>query len=424
MHEIKWIRENTEAFDRAMESRGLEPISSKILELDNDKRQLLTIIQKLQHARKEKADLISKSANKRPEAVNAIKKDAQDIKEKLAQLELQLDDNIELEQYLSSLPNIPEIDVPVGPDETYNKVIRTSGIIKNFDFKPKQHFELGEKLEMLDFSHTSKISGSRFATLSKDLARLERALANFMLDVHTQKFGYEEISPPCLVRDEAMFGSGQLPKLDKESFSTTNGYRLIPTSEVSLVNLVAGKMLEAQTLPLRYVACTPCFRSEAGAAGKDTRGLMRMHQFLKVELVSITKAEDSAQELERKVNCAEEILKILEIPYRVILLSTGDMGFCSQKTYDIEVWLPGQNNYREISSCSNCGDFQGRRMKARYRNANDKNSIFVHTLNGSGLAVGRTIIAIMENYQNEDGSITIPKALRPYMDGKELIKKA
>lgn len=423
MHDLKWIRENSDQFDIALSKRGLPPISQQIVSLDESKRQLTTLIQKLQHARKEKATLIAKHANSHSPELTTLKRDAGHIKDKLSELEEKLNNETELEKLLSTMPNIPSEDVPVGADETENVEIRKWGKIPEFSFKPKAHDELGEAMGNMDFAHTAKISGSRFVTLKAGLALLERALANFMLDLHTTKFGYTEISPPLLVRDSAMYGTGQLSNLADESFVTTNGYRLIPTSEVPLTNLVYDTILDQEKLPLRFTAHTPCFRSEAGAAGKDTRGMIRQHQFYKVELVSITTPELSNDEHERMTNAAEEVLKLLELPYRVILLCTGDMGFAAQKTYDLEVWMPNQNKYREISSCSNCGDFQARRLKARYlANHSNREKLFVHTLNGSAIAVGRTLIAILENYQQADGSVRIPKVLIPYMKGIEVLK--
>ena len=364
--------------------------------------------------------------------------------------EKRLDD--ELRNLLAAVPNAPADDVPVGPDETANVELRKVGAPRDFkDFKPKQHFELGEALGLMDFETAAKLSGSRFVVLKGALARLERALSQFMLDLHTSEHGYTEINPPLLVRDDTMFGTAQLPKFEEDQFSATRrltdaelgelektrenlarqdframartlisvnpGYWLIPTAEVPLTNLVREEITDEAKLPIRVTAGTPCFRAEAGAAGKDTRGMIRQHQFSKVELVSVTTPEQSAKEHERMTKCAEEVLKRLDIPYRVVVLSTGDMGFAAQKTYDIEVWLPGQGMYREISSCSNCGDFQARRMNARYRPQGAKETRFVHTLNGSGVAVGRALIAVMENYQEEDGSIRIPTVLKPYMAG-------
>lgn len=420
MHDIKWIRDNMDEFDQALAKRGIKAISKEIIEMDESKRQLVTLVQKLQAARKEKAASIGKLANSRSSELVNLKRDATHIKEKLSELEEKLNNEVELDTILASLPNIPSNDVPFGKDENDNVEVRKWGEIPQFSFTPKAHYDLGESLNMMDFVQTAKISGSRFVTLKAGLAKLERALANFMLDMHTLKYGYTEVSPPLLVRDAAMFGVGQLPKFADESFVTTDGYRLIPTSEVSLTNLVANTVLDIETLPMRYTAFTPCFRSEAGAAGRDTRGMIRVHQFSKVELVSIVRPEDSDAEHERMTKIAEEVLKALELPYRVMLLCSGDMGFSAKKTYDLEVWLPSQNKYREISSCSNCGDFQARRLKARYISDNStREKSFVHTLNGSALAVGRTMVAILENYQQEDGTIMIPKILLPYMSGIE-----
>ena len=423
MHDIKWIRENAEAFDKALTSRGIKVSSKDILELDEEKRQVITLIQRLQKSRNEKAEQIAKLKNRNSNEFITLKKDSQDIKEKLTELEMTLNSEVELKNLLITLPNTPDKDVPVGQDESANVEIRKHGKIRDFSFKEADHVEIGEKLEMMDFVQTAKISGSRFVSLFGDLAKLERALGNFMLDLHTTKFGFTEVSPPYLVKQDAMFGAGQLPKFSEESFQTTNDYRLISTSEVSLVNMVADKIVEEEELPIRYTAHTPCFRSEAGAAGRDTRGMFRVHQFNKVELVTICTPEEAEAEHNLVLNAAEEVLKQLELPYRVMLLSTGDMGFTAKKTFDIEVWLPGQQKYREISSCSNCGDFQARRMKARYKTKIDKTNQFPHTINGSGLAVGRCLIAIIENYQNEDGSVTIPKVLIPYMRGQEKINK-
>lgn len=420
MLDIKWIRENQDEFDRLMATRGIEPMSAHILDLDEKKRQATTLIQQLQHARKEISKKLGENSDKNGKEFDQLKKDAQDIKEKLEELEKSVGHEDDLQKIMESLPNMPASEVPYGVDETGNLEIRKHGNPREI-FNPRQHFELGENLDMMDFAQTAKISGSRFVTLKSDLARLERAIANFMLDIHTREFDFMEVSPPMLVKDRAMYGTGQLPKLAEESFVTTNEYRLIPTSEVSLTNMVSDMIISREKLPLRYTAYTPCFRSEAGAAGKDTRGMIRLHQFNKVELVSITTPEESDNEHEYITNAAETILKRLELPYRVMLLCSGDMGFSAKKTYDLEVWLPGQNKYREISSCSNCGDFQARRMKSRYKEFGQNNTTFVHTLNGSGLAVGRTLIAVLENYQNEDGSITIPSALVSYMGGIEKI---
>ena len=326
-----------------------------------------------------------------------------------------------LEAALAALPNLPGDDVPVGADETANREVRRWSEPPAFDFEPREHFEIGEVLGMMDFEGAARMSGARFVVLTGALARMERALASFMLDMHTTEFGYTEVNPPALVRDGAVFGTGQLPKFGADLFRTEDGFWLIPTAEVPLTNLAAGRILEGESLPRRYAAMTWCFRSEAGAAGKDTRGMIRQHQFTKVELVSVTRPEDSEAELERMTDCAEEVLERLGLPYRTVVLSTGDMGFAARKTYDVEVWLPGQGRYREISSCSDCADFQARRMVARYRPKGGKGTRFVHTLNGSGLAVGRTLIAILENGQRADGTVAVPDALAPYMGGLEVI---
>ncbi|MDF2965521.1 MAG: seryl-tRNA synthetase [Rickettsiaceae bacterium] len=422
MLDLDWIVKNKEKFEELSAKRGLPPISGELAKLDEKRRQLTTLVQQLRHARKEKAKLLGFIKDKNSKEFEDIKRDAAHINDKLEELQAKLSSDDQLTKLLETLPNLPDDDVPYGTDESMNKIIRTWGTIKDTSHA-KEHFELGEDLKMMDFVQTAKISGSRFVTLKSDLARLERALINFMMDVHTRQFQYVEVSPPYLVRNQAMYGVGQLPKFSDESFETTNNYRLIPTGEVPLTNLVADSIIAREVLPLRFVAYTPCFRSEAGSAGRDTRGMFRVHQFGKVELVSITTPYESKDEHEYLTNAAEEILKRLELPYRVALLCSGDMGFSARKTYDLEVWLPGQKKYREISSCSNCGDFQARRMKARYKELGASETTFVHTLNGSALAVGRTIIAIMENYQNEDGSITIPKALVSYMGGIDKIER-
>lgn len=421
MLDIKWIRENPKEFDRLIKMRGYEPLSSKILNLDEERRQLITLIQQLQHARKEKSKALGYLKDKSPKDFENAKKDVHDLKEKIDQLNNKLSEDMELENLLDSLPNLPDEEVPFGLDESSNKELKKTGNIK-FVPKAMEHFEIGENLNMMDFQQTAKISGSRFVTLKGDLALMERALINFMIDIHTKEFGFLEISPPYIVRESAMYGVGQLPKFADDSFLTTDGFRLIPTSEVTLVNMVSDMILNRDELPMRLVAHSPCFRSEAGSAGKDTRGMIRLHQFHKVELVSITTPDQSDFEHEYMLNAAETILKRLDIPYRVMLLCSGDMGFSAKKTYDIEVWLPGQRKYREISSCSNCGDFQARRMKARYKETQDSDTIFVHTLNGSGLAVGRTMVAILENYLNEDGSVTVPDILVDYMGGIDRIE--
>ncbi|HAQ36201.1 MAG TPA: serine--tRNA ligase, partial [Alphaproteobacteria bacterium] len=329
-----------------------------------------------------------------------------------------------LNQYLAGLPNLPEDDVPVGEDEAANEEVRGWGEPRDFDFEPKDHSDLGEALGMLDFDAAAKMSGARFSVLTGGLARLERALAAFMLDLHTSEHGYLEVSPPYMVRDEAMFGTGQLPKFAEDLFRTTDERWLIPTAEVPLTNLVRDAIHDEGAFPMRMTAHTPCFRAEAGSAGRDTRGLIRQHQFHKVEMVTVTTPEQSADELERMTGCAEEVLRRLELPYRVMLLSSGDMGFGAKRTYDLEVWLPSQKGYREISSCSNCGDFQARRMNARFRREGEKKPDFLHTLNGSGVAVGRAMLAVMENHQNADGSINIPAALQPYLGGMTKLERS
>lgn len=422
MHDIKWIRDNAAAFDAGLERRGLAPASPALFALDAKRREALAAAQAIQAERKEISRAIGQRKAKGDDATDLLErvgdsKQAQADAEERARLA-----EAELDAALAALPNLPADDVPDGPDETANVEIRRWGEPRTFDFRPKEHFELGEGLGLMDFDRAAKLSGARFVVLTGALARLERALASFMLDLHTSRFGYVEVNPPAMVRDEAVFGTGQLPKFGEDLFRTTDGRWLIPTAEVPLTNLVAGEILDEDSLPLRRTAMTWCFRAEAGAAGKDTRGMIRQHQFTKVELVSITRPEDSNAEHERMTSCAETVLQMLELPYRVVVLCTGDMGFAARKTYDIEVWLPGQGRYREISSCSNCGDFQARRMKARCRPRGEKATRFVHTLNGSGLAVGRTLIAVLENCQQADGSIAIPNALRPYMNGLEAIR--
>ena len=423
MFDIRWIRENREAFDRGMQRRGLQPQAERLLEIDEERRKLLTELQELQNRRNAASKEIGAAmkAGER-ERAEALKAKVAEMKRRLQALE---DAAREVEEKLraalSELPNIPLDEVPDGESEDDNVEVRREGTPRAFDFEPKEHWQLGEALGMMDFEAAAKLSGSRFVVLKGDLARLQRALAQFMLDVQTREHGYEEVWPPLLVRDDALFGTGQLPKFAEDLFRTTDDRWLIPTAEVPLTNLVRESILPQDALPQRYCALTPCFRSEAGAAGRDTRGMIRQHQFDKVELVSITTPEEGRAELDRKLACAEDILKRLGLPYRVMLLCAQDMGFSAQITFDLEVWLPGQGKYREISSVSLCGDFQARRMNARYRPQDEKKPRFVHTLNGSGLAVGRALIAVMENGQNEDGSITIPEALRPYMGGQEMI---
>ncbi len=425
MFDIKAIRDNPELFDRGLAKRGVEPFSTRILALDEERRALIGRVQEAQTKRNEASKLIGKAKASGDEA------EARRVIEEVAALKDQLQKgedrqrwlDQELSDLLAAIPNIPLDDVPIGEDEDANVQRHTHGERREFNFSPKEHFDLGEDLGLMDFETAAKMSGSRFVVLKGALARMERALASFMLDIHVGEFGYEEIAPPLLVRDEAVFGTSQLPKFAEDLFKTENGHWLIPTAEVPLTNLVRESILDGAELPKRFTAFTPCFRSEAGSAGKDTRGMIRLHQFNKVEMVAITTRETSNEELERMLTGAETVLQRLELPYRVMTLSTGDMGFAAQKTYDIEVWLPGQDSYREISSISVCGDFQARRMNARYRVDGEKKTHFVHTLNGSGLAIGRTIVAIMENYQQADGSIAIPEALQPYMGGRETIAK-
>jgi len=423
MFDAKWIRDNPEAFDRGRARRNLPPLAAEIIARDAKRRAAQTSWQEMQARRNELSKQIGQLKSKGQDAT-AVMAEVAALKDKMAEAEAAEQAAAkELDGILASIPNLPAPDVPEGLDEKSNREERAVGGKPNFAFTAKQHFEIGEALGLMSFEDAAKLSGARFVVLKGMLARLERALAQFMLDLHTGELGYTEVSPPFLVRDTALFGTGQLPKFAEDQFRTEQGLWLIPTSEVPLTNLAADEIIDETALPWRFTALTPCFRSEAGAAGKDTRGMIRQHQFLKVELVSIAHPDHSDEEHKRMTNCAEEVLKRLGLPYRVITLCTGDMGFSAQKTYDIEVWLPGQNAYREISSCSNCGEFQARRMKARYRKPGEKGTHFVHTLNGSGLAVGRTLVAILENYQQQDGSVAIPAVLRPYMNGLERIAK-
>lgn len=421
MHDIKWIRENPEAFDAAMAARKQEITAERLMNIDVERRKLMTEHQEMLARRKAISGEIG-MLRKKGEDADDLMAEMGTLKDKIKEAEDgQAALNEQLDLLLSSFANILDPEVPVGDDEDDNVEVNRWGTPAEFDFKPLEHFEIGEKLGMMDFETAAKLSGSRFVILRGGLAKLERALAQFMIDLHTTEHGYEETVTPMLVRDDAMFGTGQLPKFAEDSFKTTNDYWLIPTSEVTLTNQVAGDIIDQAKLPLRYTALTQCFRSEAGSAGRDTRGMIRQHQFSKVEMVSIVEAEKSDEELTRKTRCAETVLERLGLPYRTVILCTGDIGFSACKTYDIEVWLPGQGRYREISSCSNTRDFQARRMNARYRAAGDKKTQFVHTLNGSGLAVGRCLIAVMENYQQADGSIRVPDALKPYMGGLEVI---
>lgn len=420
MHDLRAIRENPEAFDRGLGRRGLAALSSSVTDLDSRRRAAQTQMQEMQARRNEAAKEIG-VAKREGRDVQPILDEMAQLKERLPQLEEEERRlGIELDGLLATLPNIPADDVPDGPDESANVEIRRWGTPPEIA-DPKQHYELGEALGLMDFEAAARMSGARFAVLKGGLARLERALADFMLDIHTGEHGYTEIAPPLMVRDTALFGTGQLPKFEEDLFKTGSDHYLIPTSEVPLTNLVNDQIVATEELPLRYAALTPCFRAEAGSAGRDTRGMIRQHQFWKVEMVGITTPEQSEAEQQRMTRCAETVLERLGLAYRTIVLCSGDMGFSARKTYDIEVWLPGQNAYREISSVSNCGDFQARRMKARYRAKGEKHTQFLHTLNGSGVAVGRCLIAVLENYQQPDGSILIPQALRPYMRGVERI---
>jgi len=461
MFDIKKIRDNPDAFDAGLARRGLAPRAAEILLLDKEARQLTEALNDLQARRNAASKEIGAAKAKGDEeAFKRLREEVDSIKAHMPTAEAeQKKKRDSVHDILAGLPNIPADDVPLGEDEAANVEIRKwpdSEIEPKRLNNAKEHFDLGEALGQMDFETAAKMSGSRFVLLKGQLARLERAIASFMLDLHTTEFGYTECAPPLLVRDEALFGTGQLPKFSEDLFSigfsgqeiiecaeaitrenkeidlakavgqavdTVSRRFLIPTAEVSLTNIVREQILSEEELPLRYTAWTPCFRSEAGAAGRDTRGMIRQHQFSKVELVSITAPDQSDAEHERMTNCAEEVLKRLDLPYRTMVLSTGDMGFSARKTYDIEVWLPGQGQYREISSCSNCGDFQARRMNTRARAKGEKETHFAHTLNGSGLAVGRTMVAVLENYQQPDGSIAVPDALKPYMGGAEKIEK-
>ncbi len=473
MFDPKWVRDHPDLLDRGLKRRGQEPASKRLLALDETRRAVIVKLQALQERRNAASKEVGEAKAKKDEArANALIAEVGKIKEEMPKLEAeQLQAEKELDAALAELPNIPAADVPDGKDASANKERHKHGTPKKYAFKPKQHFDLGEALGLMDFETAAKLSGARFVVLKGALARLERALAQFMLDLHTGEHGYTEVNPPILVRDTAMFGTAQLPKFAEDQFSTYRnllfGERkdraltalyaeidrankrgdtaaaeallqfsgvdlgpeseriwLIPTAEVPLTNLVRESILEEAELPKRFTACTPCFRAEAGAAGKDTRGMIRQHQFTKVELVSITTPEQSAEEHERMLNCAEAVLRKLDLPFRTMTLCAGDMGFAAQKTYDIEVWLPGEGAYREISSCSNCGEFQARRMQARYRAKGEKQVRPVHTLNGSGVAVGRALIAVLENYQEADGSIAVPEALQPYMGGLKKIERA
>ncbi len=426
MLDIKWIRENAAELDAALAKRGAEPQAAALVALDEKRRTAVQTLQDMQSRRNAASKEIGVAmAQKDSARAEALKAEVAGFKTSMPAMEEE-ERNLTaaLNDALSRIPNVPLEDVPVGKDEHDNVVARTHGEKPSFAYKPLEHFEIGEGLGYMNFEGAAKLSGARFTVLSGPLARLERALGQFMIDTHTGEHGYTEVNPPLLVRDDAMYGTGQLPKFSEDLFQTTDGRWLIPTAEVPLTNLVAGDILDQEKLPLRFSALTPCFRSEAGSAGRDTRGMLRQHQFMKCELVSITDAETAIAEHERMTAAAETILKRLGLHFRTMTLCTGDMGFGSRKTYDIEVWLPGQDAYREISSCSVCGDFQGRRMNARYRGKDDKATRFVHTLNGSGVAVGRALIAVLENYQNPDGSVTVPEVLVPYMGGMKVITRA
>ena len=416
MHNLKEIRKDLDAFKKSLEKRSLDIDFDKLKNLDKKNREL---IQKKETLEKEKKD-ISKSKDK---SLFAKSKEISSTIEKIVDQQKLVKDD--LDKILSNIPNLPHKDVPFGKDENDNVELEKTGEKPKFDFTPKSHYELGENLGMLDFDLATKTTGSRFVFVKNKLALLERAISNFMLDTHILKNGYEEISPPLIASENTMFGTGQLPKFENDQFEIkledgTDRKFLIPTAEVILTNIVKDKIIDLKSLPMRFVASTPCFRKEAGSYGKDTKGMIRQHQFYKVEMVSIVEQEKCFEELERMTNCATDILDLLELPYRKMILCSGDMGFSAEKTYDIEVWLPSENKYREISSCSSCSSFQAVRMKARYKNQKNE-TLYVGTLNGSGLAVGRTLIAVLENYQKKDGSITIPKILRPYMNNLETI---
>ena len=417
MHDIRFIRDNPDQFDAALDRRGLDPVASTILEIDGKRRGLQARLQEMQSRRNQASKEIGARKSKGEDA-DALIAEVNDIKQQMQQIEGE--ESVlaaELDSWLMELPNLLDDAVPAGDDEDDNELVRTHGTIPTFSFTPRDHVEIGERLGQMDFALGAKVSGARFVVLRHQLARLERALAGFMLDLHTSEFGYVETVPPYLVNTQTMTGTGQLPKFAEDLYRADDKW-LIPTAEVPLTNIVAGEIVDADTLPLRLTAHTPCFRSEAGSAGRDTRGMIRQHQFSKVELVSITTPAESAAEHQRMTACAETVLQKLELPYRVVRLCTGDTGFSAEQTYDIEVWLPGQNEgkgmYREISSCSNCGPFQARRMKARFRDDNGDTQ-FVHTLNGSGVAVGRAMIAVLENGQQEDGSVRLPAVLHAYM---------
>jgi len=426
MHDIRWIREHADAFDRALRRRGLAPAALSLLALDERRRAAIAELEAAQARRNAASREIGLAKAQKDEVrAQALMTEVAGLKRAIqAGEEAEKRAIAELDSALAQVPNLALDEVPDGTGADDNVEHHRFGARRNYPFNPRQHFDLGEALGQMDFDIAAKLSGARFVVLRGPLARLERALAAFMLDMHTSEHGYLEIDPPLLVRDAAMFGTAQLPKFADDQFRTTTQHWLIPTAEVPLTNLVRESIVPETQLPMRFTACTPCFRAEAGAAGKDTRGMIRQHQFTKVELVSITSPDQSRDEHERMLACAEEVLRRLDLHYRVVTLCTGDMGFAAQKTYDIEVWLPGQGAYREISSCSMCGEFQARRMNARYRPAGGGSPHYVHTLNGSGVAVGRALIAVMETYQQEDGSIAVPNALKPYLGQLNAIERA
>ena len=428
MHDIKFIRDQPEAFDRGLARRGLSARAQELIALDDARKAAIVELQSAQERRNGASREIGAAMARKDTAL------ADQIKEEVAKLKIVMPElesaernaGLVLDNELAAIPNLPGDDAPDGRDENDNVEVRRDGVPPQFPngFTPKEHFEIGEALGLMDFDSAAKLSGARFVVLKGALARLERALMQFMLDLHTSEHGYTEINPPVLVRDPAMFGTAQLPKFRDDQFAAGDSFWLIPTAEVPMTNLVREQIVDERKLPLRFTAGTLCFRAEAGAAGRDTRGMIRQHQFEKVELVSITTPEESSAEHERMTACAEAVLRRLGLHFRTVVLCTGDMGFGSRKTYDIEVWLPGQGRFREISSCSVCGDFQARRMNARCKAADAKSTRFVHTLNGSGVAVGRALVAVLENYQNADGSVTVPDALRPYMGGITRIERA
>ena len=423
MHDIRLIRDNPAGFDAALAKRGLAPMSSHILAIDESRRTKITASETALADRNAASKLVGAAKAKGDDAeFERLRALVADKKAEIATLEDEAKgEDQRLQDLLATIPNLPFDTVPVGADESENVEMHTWGTPRTLDFKPVEHFELAAVQGGMDFELAAKLSGSRFVVMSGAVARVHRALAQFMIDTHTTENGLTEVNTPVLVRDEAMIGTGQLPKFSEDSYQTTNGWWLIPTSEVTLTNLVAGEMMDEATLPRRFTAHSLCFRSEAGSAGRDTSGMLRQHQFEKVEMVSVTRPEDSLAELDRMTKCAEGILERLELPYRTVMLCTGDIGFGARQTHDIEVWLPGQDTYREISSCSVCGDFQARRMNARFRRSGEKKPEYVHTLNGSGLAVGRCLIAVLENGQQADGSVDLPKALHPWLGGKTKI---